>query len=1724
MGANRHFKNSGMDFFLSKFTAVVLFQLVSQIQVVFAQVSPWKDVPQENRIADGNTSLPGSFRLVTLDLPLLKALLKNAPMENTADFRNEGLKIEFPMPDGRNEVFNVMESPIIEQPERYPYIKTYIATSKDATMRFDITTAGFHAMISSAKYGTSFIDPYTSGNGNLYISYYKKNLPPPAVLSPCIQDGQILQHDYILQNRKNKKTKEEGNQQGQEAGSGTQLRTYRLAMTADTSYCNYFGNVDADILSNMVTAVNRVNQVYESEVDIRFILIANNDQLFLDPPLGLGAPSTASLLRNQVITDSIIGQGNYDIGHYFTISTGGLAYHSVTCRPGWKARGGTGRPIPLGDAFFVDYVCHEIGHQMGAHHTYNQIASNCVLSQWNPATAFEPGSGSTIMGYAGICGVADLQQNSDPHFHTGSFDEIVTYTQTDSGNTCAAVTATGNTPPTVMTGIDYSIPTQTPFFLSGTGADANGDAITFCWEEIDTGPNGVWNLPTMNAPVFRSFLPTTDSVRIFPKIEALVRDTTYIGEIHPSYARVLNFRLTVRDNHAGGSGVTYNDSPKLVSLVSGGPFSVLVPNVPMNWKAESIDTVKWDPGISVAAPVSCSLVDIYLSVDSGYTYPYLLKSHTPNDGIEAVLVPDTLTDKARIKVQSVGNIFFDISNKNFSIINNPITVTAVVTPISCFGLTDGSIDQSITGAFPPVTHHWSNGAATEDISGLATGFYTDTIRDGFNEIHVMTYYISEPALLTVSCSSNPATCAYLADGNCSASASGGTGPFTYLWSNGDTTSVADALVSGSYSVVVTDANGCSATCSATVSAPAPIVATILGLDPIPCAGGSGCVTVVASGGIPPYTNTGTHCGLFAGHHEIIVTDASGCASLPVSVDLIEPSMLSLVLTQLSPILCHGNTTCISIVPTGGTPPYVPYPFPVTLCGIPAGLHLYNIVGANGCIGVSSISIAEPPELITVCGGQDVVCNGDSNGVAFVLASGGSPGYTYAWSEGSSGPVISSLPPANYTVTVYDAFGCHQSCSYEVEEPDALALTCTGSDLLCSDDDDGTAFVAATGGSAPYVFSWSNGDTSPFTTGLTKGNYTVVVTDDNNCMDSCIALVTAPDTLIATCIVTADETCPGESNGEITVTAMGGTAPYAGTATFSNLVPGTYTYVVTDANACQASCSSTVTTLFTTSSAPASVSSDAVANTTCPGTTVNLTVHGGLLGSGASWKWYKYGCGSGTPIGSGNTIAVVPATTGLHSYYVRAEGICDTTACAAILIEAVSSVIPFTITGIDSLCAMTAFSATYSALPATAGASYLWTTPTGASITGGQGTATLSVNYSLPAIGNGINGSFCVIGTGVCYDTITVCKSININSVKPVTPPSISGPAKLCPGDMAVYSIAPVFRANNYNWVLPTGMTFISDEHKNIITVQAEPSYTGGTLSVMAANSCGISLPRTKTLLFNLPLQPKAISGLTAGICGISGAVFSTAGAIAATSYTWTVPPGISITGGAGSPFISVDASTSFTAGLVSVTGLNNCGSGPARTMSIAGAPAKASAISGDITICPGQSGEIYSVATIASAGTYEWLVPGGVTIVSGQGSKFLTVDYGTSPASGQVISVRGVNSCGQGAWRNLSGITIDSIYCGARVDGFSEFSQWATLELIPNPATGKFIIRFVTNENENYLIQISDVSGRTMYTGNGSSLEGTNEIEVFNNFLSRGLYLVELRSNTSTQIAKLIIE
>ncbi len=370
--------------------------------------------------------------------------------------------------------------------------------------------------------------------------------------------------------------------------------------------------------------------------------------------------------QNQTNLDSVIGSANYDIGHVFSTGGGGVASLGVPCRVTSKARGVTGLSNPIGDPFYVDYVAHEMGHQWGANHTFNTSTSGCV-SQRSASTAYEPGSGSTIMAYAGICSPHNIQNYSDDYFHGVSLDEIIAYSTLGSGNSCAAVTATGNTPPTVEAGPSYTIPGSTPFVLTGAATDPNGDDLTYCWEQFDLGPAGHPNSPSGNAPIFRSFDPVTSPTRSFPTNSDLVNNTQSLGEILPTSDRTLHFRLTVRDNRPNGGGVA-DDSTTVEVEAGAGPFLVTAPNTAVTWNGSGPHTVTWDVAGTDVAPVSCVAVDILLSIDGGLTFDGVVVQGVANDGSVDVYpaTPDTTT--ARIKVVCSDNIFFDISNVNFSIL------------------------------------------------------------------------------------------------------------------------------------------------------------------------------------------------------------------------------------------------------------------------------------------------------------------------------------------------------------------------------------------------------------------------------------------------------------------------------------------------------------------------------------------------------------------------------------------------------------------------------------------------------------------------------------------------------------------------------------------------------------------------------------------------------------------------------------------------------------------------------------------------------------------------------------------------------------------------------------------------------------------------------------------------------------------------------------------------
>ncbi|MBE0573269.1 MAG: hypothetical protein IH618_17135, partial [Ignavibacteriaceae bacterium] len=648
---------------------LVIFLLIAG-NLINAQSNLWIDIPESQIAVKGERYIiPDLYRTIKLNVDLVRALLKSAPIEFTQEVIEGRSEIILPMPDGTFQKFRFWESPTME-PElqaKFPEIRTYTGQGIDdpyATLKFDLTPHGFHAQVLSPN-GRVFIDPHNMGDINHYISYYTKDFNKADVFQ-CelmFDEYSLPEHDFYAD--------------APVPPTGPQLRTYRLANAATGEYTIFHGGTVPLGMAAVTTSVNRVNGVYEKEVAVRMVLVANNNLIiYTNPSTDPYTNNNGGTMLGQNISNlnSVIGSANYDIGHVFSTGGGGVAYLGCVCTSS-KAGGVTGSSSPVGDPFDIDYVAHEMGHQFGGNHSFNGTAGSCSGGNRNASTAYEPGSGSTIMAYAGICSPQDLQPHSDAYFHVINFDEIRNYTNTGSGNGCAVITNTGNNAPivTVPSGGFY-IPKSTPFALTGSATDPNADPLTYCWEEFDLGPAGAPGVPSGNAPIFRSFNPATTSTRTFPKLSDLLNNTQTIGEILPTYGRNLTFRLTARDNRAGGGGVDYSQMSTFYVDGNSGPFLVTSPNTNVSWSGNSQQTVTWNVANTSTSPVNCANVKILLSTNGGNNFNTVLIASTPNDGSEIIELPNLPTSQARIKVEAVGNVFFDISNTNFTIVNNPIII------------------------------------------------------------------------------------------------------------------------------------------------------------------------------------------------------------------------------------------------------------------------------------------------------------------------------------------------------------------------------------------------------------------------------------------------------------------------------------------------------------------------------------------------------------------------------------------------------------------------------------------------------------------------------------------------------------------------------------------------------------------------------------------------------------------------------------------------------------------------------------------------------------------------------------------------------------------------------------------------------------------------------------------------------------------------------------------
>ena len=654
------------------------------------------------------------------------------------------------MPDGSFNRFQIEHSLVVERglltkfPELGATYRGHGIDDPTATVRFDFLPSGFHSMILSAN-GTIIVNPYSVGDTNNYISFYKRDLPASSNRFICDFKGGP---DSGLESVTNPKTLDSSDflpdVSSPDVLSGTQLRTYRLALAANNEYCVAVGgNTVAGSLAAQVLVMNRVNGVYERDLAIHMNIVANNNLIvYAGNNTSCGGACTSAndpyandgnaLDQNTPNLNSVIGSGNYDIGHVFTTGSGGVAYLGVPCG-GTKGGGTTGLGSPVGDPFAIDYVAHEMGHQWGGNHTFNGTTGSCGGGNRAASAAYETGSGITIMAYAGICGTQNLAANSIDTFHVKSLEEIIAYSQTGAGNACAVTTASGNTLPVVTGPGNFTIPKNSAFSLTASATDANGDSLTYDWEEYDLGASTT-AVPNTDAtgvrPILRPYPPSTSGTRFFPSLTYILNNANtppsttgsfLTGELLPTVARTMTFKVVVRDNRAGTGGVNSNTSSIVTIDGVSGPFLVTSPNTAVSYVGGSTQTVTWNVAGTTAAPVSAANVKISLSTNGGTTFPTVLLASTANDGTETVTIPNTPSTTARIKVEAVGNIFFDVSNTNFTITSGGTpTNTSTSTPTNTATNTSTpTATPTITATFTPTNTATNTATATPTAAALS---------------------------------------------------------------------------------------------------------------------------------------------------------------------------------------------------------------------------------------------------------------------------------------------------------------------------------------------------------------------------------------------------------------------------------------------------------------------------------------------------------------------------------------------------------------------------------------------------------------------------------------------------------------------------------------------------------------------------------------------------------------------------------------------------------------------------------------------------------------------------------------------------------------------------------------------------------------------------------------------------------------------------------------------
>jgi subtilisin-like proprotein convertase family protein len=687
------------------------------------------DVPSHMKISE---DFPDKYQSYELDVDKIREYtgVLNSNAKNK-------LKLYLPDPRGKMIEFEVFEALVVEPglALKYPNIRTFKGFSADRRMvtRFDLGPYGFHASVRSPK-GEYYIDPASRSSQNYVVAYYLDEQDPDKYSFTCGVEEKI--HPIRLRDMQKSLTVN---------SDKVEFLQYRIAIACTGVFGQLRGSVE-NALADIITANNRLNQIFENELGVRFVLIEDNDKVvFIDPnndPYENPGVGGEILRQNTRILDQFVGRQSYDLGHVFTrgcSDVGGVAFGSGLCDPTFGPNNRKGAGVTCNpNQVRINTAAHEIGHQLSASHTWTRCGGGSE-GQFAQGTAFEPGSGNTIMSYANLCGSDNVPGGSFDTYHWGSLNQMYNFMRTEgfSGYECAQKVLSDNHLPVVEIDISNNlhIPINTPFYLTGTVTDQDEDQLSYSWEQVNSSPASVALGEVVgDGAAFRVFRPGNSPTRIIPRPVNLFSNLGTNDELLPSYSRRLDFALVVRDNNPEIGGVSW-DFARFRATDIAGPFMVISPNGGENLRAGSKVDVRWDVSNTDQAPVNCQFVDIYLSMNQalfdGSSNFIQLAAKVPNNGLAEVIIPNVTTTSGRIVVVGHENIFFDISNFNIGIQESDVPVAYFETNTFFDNLclpntTEVEVSTAGLGGFEGIMHF--------DVTGVPEGanlnFSKDQIEAG----------------------------------------------------------------------------------------------------------------------------------------------------------------------------------------------------------------------------------------------------------------------------------------------------------------------------------------------------------------------------------------------------------------------------------------------------------------------------------------------------------------------------------------------------------------------------------------------------------------------------------------------------------------------------------------------------------------------------------------------------------------------------------------------------------------------------------------------------------------------------------------------------------------------------------------------------------------------------------------------------------------------------------